>query len=170
MGKIILISGPNSSGKGAFAEQLVQRLQGRRFYIATMVPQTEENFLRIEKHRRQRTGLDFTTLELPYRVSEAPVEEGSVVLLEDVSNLLANAVFSRGENAEEVYRDLLGLSKRCGTLIMVTISGMESANYQGETAAYVEALNRLNERLFQTSSTAVVLQKGVPVYRKGNPV
>ena len=48
MGKLIVVSGPNESGKSAFAESLMSRIPGQRYYIATMVPQTEENYRRIE--------------------------------------------------------------------------------------------------------------------------
>ena len=43
MGKLIVVSGPNESGKSAFAESLMSRIPGQRYYIATMAPQTEEN-------------------------------------------------------------------------------------------------------------------------------
>ena len=49
MGKLIVVSGPNESGKSAFAESLMSRIPGQRYYIATMVPQTEENYRRIEQ-------------------------------------------------------------------------------------------------------------------------
>lgn len=51
MGKIILISGPNGSGKSRFAEGLAEKFPGRRYYIATMKPQTEDNLRRIQRHR-----------------------------------------------------------------------------------------------------------------------
>ena len=43
MGKLILISGPNGSGKSRYAESLFASAPPERYYIATMVPQTEEN-------------------------------------------------------------------------------------------------------------------------------
>ena len=51
MGKLIVVSGPNESGKSAFAESLMSRIPGQRYYIATMVPQTEENYRRKRKAR-----------------------------------------------------------------------------------------------------------------------
>ena len=43
-GKFVVITGPNGSGKSIFAEQIVAQTEGRRFYIATMKPQTQDNF------------------------------------------------------------------------------------------------------------------------------
>ena len=61
MGALILVAGANGSGKSLFAEELVEKTWGDRYYIATMAPQTEENFQRVEKHRRQREHLAFGT-------------------------------------------------------------------------------------------------------------
>ena len=109
MGTLILVAGENGSGKSRCAENIVAQTTGRRYYIATMQPCSEENLRRVEKHRRQRRDLRFTTLELPHRVGAAAVENGSVMLLEDVSNLLANVMFERGGNEESVYGDIEAL-------------------------------------------------------------
>jgi len=167
MGKIILVSGANGSGKSAFAENLVQETMGRRYYIATMVAHSEENHQRIEKHRQQRKGLDFTTLELPCRVGAASVEEGSVVLLEDASNLMANAMFEQGRNARSVCEDILALAERCRLLIVVTISGLVVEAYSGETSDYISALQAVNDGLYERAAAAVMLEGGVPQWLKG---
>ena len=127
MGKVILISGSNGSGKSRFAEELVGKTVGTRYYIATMVSQSEDNECRIEKHKRQREGLGFVTLEVPWQVSAVQVEPNSVVLLEDMTNLLGNTVFAHGGCGEDVYRDICALADKCRLLIVVTISGMNSA-------------------------------------------
>ena len=89
MAVLVLISGSNNSGKSVYAEQLIARTSGSRYYIATMRPCTEDNHRRIEKHRAQRKGLGFETLECPCQIGDAPISADGVVLLEDVSNLLA---------------------------------------------------------------------------------
>lgn len=169
MGKLILVSGPNESGKSRFAEELVSRTAGTRYYIATMKPQTEENRRRVEKHRAQRAGLGFATLELPWGVGDAAVDPSGVVLLEDVSNLLGNLMFERGGDEENAYRQIRVLARRCALLVAVTISGLNDGDYAGETAAYISGLNALNERLFQCAAAAVELDNGIPRWRKGGP-
>lgn len=168
MGKFILVAGPNGSGKSLFAEQLAARLPGSRYYIATMVPCTADNHMRIEKHRLQRQGLGFVTLERDRDVSLAPVEPDSTVLLEDVSNLLANALFAQGGSAGQVEEDIRRLAGRCGTLIAVTIAGLEETGCTGETAGYIRDLNQLNRRLFQLANAAVSMEEGRPIAEKGN--
>lgn len=167
MGTLILISGANSSGKSAFAEQLIGKTQGERYYIATMIPHTKDNYLRIEKHRHQRERLDFHTLELPYQVGEACVTADSTALLEDVSNLLANNIFEKGNSADSVFQDICKLTKRCRRVVAVTISGLDGSGYDEETAAYIDSLNKLNKKLFDIAAAAITMQDKAPVYQKG---
>ena len=167
MGMLILISGANGSGKSRFAERIIAQTTGKRYYIATMRPCSAENWQRIEKHRRQRKDLHFTTLECPCQIGTAEVEKDSVVLLEDVSNLLANAMFERGGDEESVYEDIEALRERCRLLVAVTITGLSVVGYDGETAAYIRALNGLNRRLHDCAAAAVTMKNGEPFTEKG---
>lgn len=164
---MILISGSNGSGKSAFAESLVARTAGARYYIATMMAQTEENLRRIEKHRRQRENLNFTTLELTRDLASAPVTKDSVVLLEDVTNLLGNGIFVHGLSADAVYEDILALAEKCALLIAVTISGLSAEGYDGETAAYIRDTQELNRKLCDAAVAAASMEAGSPVWQKG---
>ena len=165
---MILISGGNGSGKSVYAEKLAATMDLPRYYIATMVSQNEENEARIEKHRRQRAGLGFYTIELPCYVSRAKVPANAAVLLEDVSNLLANMVFMEHGSKEDVLVEVLRLRDQCSRLIVVTISGMSEEAYDGETAEYIRAMHWLNQQLFLAADAAVEMVDGQPVNRKGN--
>ena len=168
MGRMVLISGGNGSGKSRYAETLVSRTTGPRHYIATMQPQTEDNFRRVKKHIAQREGLNFTTWELPIHIDQAEIQPNGVVLLEDVSNLLGNTIFSQAGNREDVLDKIVALRNQCSLLIAVTIGGLSSKAYQGETAAYIEDLNSLNESLFALADAAATMVSGSPVWEKGN--
>lgn len=160
MGKLILIRGANDSGKSRRAEAITSTLGAEQYYIATMIPYTEDNRRRIEKHRRQREAYGFVTYELPYCVGTAGVTENAAVLLEDVPNLLANNMFERSLESGEVLRDILKLKDRCRTLIAVTISGLNAEAYGGETAAYINNLNRLNAALFDLADAVIEMRDG----------
>ena len=160
---MILISGGNGSGKSVYAEKLAASSFAPRFYIATMLAQNEENERRIEKHRRQREGLNFQTLEIPCRVSKAEVSPDSLVLLEDASNLLANMVFVENGTKEDALAEIMGLRSKCSQLLVVTISGMQEDEYEGETAEYIRAVNWLNEKLFTVADAAVKMHNGEPM-------
>ena len=163
--KVIL--GPNGSGKSLYAEDLAVSSGDNRLYIATMVPKNQENHQRIEKHRLQRRGKGFITIEEPLCMSCVPVSKDSVILLEDVSNLVANRIFgSQPGKYSPVLEDILTLAGRCKTLIAVSISGLEEEGYSGETADYIRTLNDLNEKLICQASMAVEMRDGAPMLLK----
>ena len=167
MGKLWLISGANSSGKSRYAESLAAQCAQDRFYIATMIEQSADDTVRIQKHRTQRLPLAFHTLELPYEVGTAAVTPASLVLLEDVSNLLCNVIFDKKGTAQQVLADIRQLQKRCGGLIAVTISGLNEKEYEGETADYIRALHWLNRQLFESADGAAQMKDGRPIWQKG---
>ena len=106
---IILVTGGSGCGKSTWAEKLVQSLpSGKRVYIATMQVYDRESEIRVQRHRAQRAGLGFRTVECEKDLASAPVEDGSVVLLEDLVNLTANEMFDGGNPARIVpaLRDL----------------------------------------------------------------
>ena len=168
MGTLIMISGANGSGKSRYAERIVARTTGERYYIATMRPCSEENLQRIEKHREQRKDLQFTTLECPYQVGAAAVERDGVVLLEDVSNLLANAMFERGGDEASVYADIEALCSRCRLLVAVTITGLRADGYDLNEIAVKLVHNGLNQRRDDRAAAAVAMKDGAPFAEKGD--
>lgn len=151
--EIQLISGPNNSGKSLYAESLaVENTDSPLIYLATMIPQTDENHERIEKHKRQRFGKGFTTIEEPWNVHELNIPSDAVVLLEDASNLLANGIFQYQADAEQCFRRILALARRCKKLIIVSIAGLTAGEYDAETNYYIQQLNLLNDKLEKAAS------------------
>jgi adenosylcobinamide kinase/adenosylcobinamide-phosphate guanylyltransferase len=165
---LILVIGENSSGKSAYAEKLICRANGARYYIATMIPHGEDGTARVKKHILQRGDMGFTTLELPYAVGEADVSPDAAVILEDVSNLLGNRMFGQGDTAAEVLADIQALHGRCRTLVAVTIGGLDASAYEGETRDYINALGTLNAALFDLADTVIEMRRGVPQLQKGD--
>lgn len=151
---IQLILGPNSSGKSLFAETLaVQEADAPLYYLATMISQNEENEQRIQKHRIQRAGKGFSTIEEPWEISSLTFPENAVILLEDASNLLANGIFVHHRNAQEAFERIISLAKKCQKLIVVNISGLtEDKSYDDGTNYYIRQMNLLNRLLEDTSS------------------
>lgn len=164
---LILVSGENNSGKSNFAESLAVKLNPRPYYIATMLPYGEEGRLRVEKHLAQRAGFNFVTIEEAYFISKLAIPTDSVVLLEDVSNLLANVKFDQARSAAHVLADIEALSQQVNHIIVVTISHFETGDYSEETRQYMEDLTWLNGELFLRADLVVKMQKGKAVCIKG---
>ncbi|MBQ6897193.1 MAG: bifunctional adenosylcobinamide kinase/adenosylcobinamide-phosphate guanylyltransferase [Oscillospiraceae bacterium] len=164
--EIQLILGKNSSGKSLYAEKLASELSSSPVYIATMVPCTEDNLARIEKHKKQRQDKNFTVYEMPFKLSEISVTPYDVVLLEDVSNLLANGIFRYSKTADDAFEEILAVARKCRTLICVNISGLSADGYDKETQEYIEGINYLNRRIFEISDLVVLMQNSEPVIIK----
>lgn len=174
---LCIIIGGAGSGKSAFAEKLVCRLPGQRLYIATMIAKDPESRKRIEKHRKQRAGLKFRTLErendLAGAVGTDPTEtlfpKRANALLEDLSNLLANEMFSqKGGGIDAVRKGLRALLERCGNLTVVTNEIFsDGVEYEGETLAYLRNLARLNRDLAGEADLVVEIVCGMPNVLKG---
>lgn len=164
---LILVMGKNGSGKSAFAEKLAVRLRETRYYIATMRPYGTEDAARVQRHIAQRAGLGFITLELPYSVGDAVIPAGAVALVEDVSNLLSNAMFDKGASESEVLQDITMLYRRVGCVIAVTISEFDDGDYNEETLRYIRALKWLNQRLCALADAVIEMREGTPAFRKG---
>ena len=168
---IMLVLGPNGSGKSACAEKLAARLSsGVMYYVATMIPYGEEGQNRVEKHRKQRESMGFITVEKPFCVSEISFTQDSVTLLEDVSNLLSNALFAGNCDGDvnSVFNDVTAMCGACRDAVLVSIDGLTALlEYDGETREYIKSLNRLNDRLIDFADTVVTMRGGLPVLIKG---
>ena len=91
-----LVFGGAASGKSEYGEKLVCSLPrtGELIYLATMEPFGPEAEASIRRHREQRAGRGFSTLERARELAGCPVPAGGTVLLEDLGNLAANELFS----------------------------------------------------------------------------
>ena len=60
---LTLVLGGAASGKSEYAESLVLKTTGPRYYLATMQVWDAECAARVEKHRRMRAAKQFETVE-----------------------------------------------------------------------------------------------------------
>lgn len=154
--EIQLILGPNNSGKSLLAENLsTENADTPLIYLATMVPQTDDNLERIENHKLQRAGKGFDTIEEPWNIHTLKLPHNAVVLLEDASNLLANGIFMYKSDAAVCFERIISLAEQCKKLIIVSISGLTAGSFDAETNAYINQLNQLNELLENISSDCI---------------
>lgn len=176
---MILVTGGSGSGKSAYGEDLAVSLGkgGKRYYLATMRAFDEEGRRRVERHRRQREGKGFVTIEQPtdiHRALEHMEPQGGTVLLECISNLVANEMFPEGETKpeqqviEEISCGIGLLQKHASHLIVVGNNVFEDGTVYGEgTMAYIRAMGRLQGRLAAMADRVVEVVVGIPLTVKG---
>ena len=106
----IFISGGCKNGKSHYAQRIAQVQQpGSLFYIATMKPVDAEDTKRIYKHRQEREGWGFTTIEQPVDIEKIldKCNHSHSFLLDSLTALLANEMFlSNGGVNEQAARKI----------------------------------------------------------------
>lgn len=169
---MVLVIGASGSGKSQFAEDLAVRLKGeRRFYIAAMKPEGEGAAERIARHRAQRAGKGFETIERFTDLAGLSLPAGSTVLLECMSNLAANEMFlPDGGGIQAVYNGIDSLRSSAEELIIVTNSVFsDGIDYDESTMEYIRMLGQINIRLAAMADAVVELVYSIPVFLKGDP-
>ena len=187
---ITLVTGGSGSGKSAYAESLLYSCEGIRYYIATMQIYDAEGEKKVERHRKLRAGKGFLTIESPMNVgkirfacageaeqaqyrqeAERKVQgssEKKSALLECMSNLTANEMFTKEEVVEKIVSEIQTLSRKLDNLVIVTNNVFEDGViYDAGTMEYLRALGRINAALARLADRVAEVVVGIPVELKG---
>ncbi len=156
----LVIGGPDS-GKSLRAEEIASSLKAERvYYIATMRVLDDAGRKRIERHRAQRAGRGFVTLEIETEVDRAltMMEEPAkcACLLECVSNLVGNMLYDPNGRISKITDDALiedvlsqieRLTKGVRDTVIVSSEYAPDDADDDETARYKRLLHAVNMRL-----------------------
>ena len=165
---IVLVTGGSGCGKSKWAEKLVVSLPTEnRVYIATMRVYDDESVKRVERHRAQRADKGCRTIECEKDLASADIADSSVVLLEDLVNLMANEMFDGGD-VSRIVPALNILAKKCRHLIMVTNDVFaDGIEYAESTQEYIRQLAQINNAAAQMADCVVEVVYSIPVCVKG---
>lgn len=175
---MIVYYGKSSSGKSAVAENRAVSLAHEKnvslIYLATMANDGSQAAKeRILHHKSLREGKGFTTVEETLYLAKAYDKcQGSVVLLECISNLLANRQYKLFGNESmgkrqlhelvlELVDEIYGLSKNCCKLIVVTNDIFDSRVEDAWCDSYMQALGLINQRLAALADEVVEVSFGL---------
>lgn len=173
---LTFIFGGSASGKSEYAEQYAASLANScntpLFYIATMCANDAESKQRIARHRQMRADKPFQTLEVSKDIGSITIPSDSIVLLECLSNLLANEMFSSNKAAYAVpslLQEIRHLQSHCQHLIVVSNEIFsDGICYDSTTTQYLSDLGYLHQELCRTSNEIYEVVCGIPIpYRKG---
>lgn len=169
---ITLIIGGSGSGKSEFAEKLAMECSGEKYYIATMPARDEESLKKVQRHRDMRSGKDFETIEAERNLANVDIN-GGTVLLECMSNLVANEVFGEGGGTESAYKSIImginELVQKADNLIVVSNEIFsDGIIYDEETVKYIALLSKVNAYLSKLADEVIEVVYGIPIYHKRN--
>lgn len=132
-------------------------------YVATMKPYDDECLKRIERHRKMRDGKGFRTVECYTDLSEI-TESADTILLECMSNLTANVMFS--DNNDNAFDKIVGgiLSLKSENIVVVTNEiSSDGIEYGGDTKMYISLLGRINSVLSKRADKVYEVVYGIPI-------
>jgi adenosylcobinamide kinase / adenosylcobinamide-phosphate guanylyltransferase len=175
---IILITGGSGSGKSEYAENLAVKLKSNDLlYIATMMPQDEESVQRIIRHQNMRKDKGFETKECYTNLKELNIKNSPTVLLECMSNLLANEMYSEegilmkkgyASVCEEIMEGITYLERICEHVIIVSNEVFsDNGSVYEETTSYIKLLGEINCHIAVLASAVYEVVCGIPVCQKG---
>lgn len=170
---ITLITGASASGKSGYAEKYASSIGGNLIYVATMHNDgTEEMCLRIEKHKRQRASYGFDTIEKETDIGGISTGKGDTLLIECMSNLVANEMFIEGlgtdKAKEKIMSGLVRLSGQADNIVIVTNEVFsDGCRYGRDTLNYIEALAELNCSIAELADNVIEVVYTIPVIIKG---
>ena len=195
---MVLVVGGSGSGKSSYAEKVTVSLAQesvkeitksentslsdfklnipKKYYLAMMQVFDDEGRKKVERHRNLRSGKGFFTIEQPTRISGAleKMEDGDrTVLLECISNLTANEMFSEKKAmteiqvTENVIRDIKMLKEQTNHLVVVSNNVFEDGiTYDETTTKYIRAMGKINQKLAALADRVVEVVEGIPVIIK----
>jgi len=182
----IFISGGCKNGKSYFAQRLAQgQADGRMYYLATMRPCDSEDYERIERHRQERYGWGFITIEQPVDILQCVnlCDTSASFLLDSTTALLANEMFPPDNTvnlnaADKIADELISLCKQVNNIVIVSDYIYSDAMLYDElTEAYRMGLAFMDRTLaaicdvvLEVAFGSVIIHKGrgvfVPFYEK----
>ncbi len=174
---VLLVLGGAASGKSQYAEDRVLQFPGEnRVYVATMECFDEESRQRIQRHRNMRAGKGFQTVECPVGLKDVVLPPKAVVLVECISNLTANEIYSpRGAGPQQAAKEILMGAQTlcCRAEHVVFVSNLvfsDGVKYDPSIKEYIQILGEINAGLASMASQVVEVVCGIPVTIKGETV
>ena len=174
----IYISGGCKNGKSFFAQRLAKAqaatMAPKLYYVATMQPADREDELRIARHRDERAGWGFQTVERPRDIEKIleTCDRGASFLLDSVTALLANEMFPGGDSffdgaGEKTAAGLAAVLGRVENIVLVSdyIFG-DAALYDPITEKYRESLAAVDRAAARLCDAVIEVVCAIPVVHK----
>lgn len=185
--KLTFITGGVRSGKSAYAEKVlreeVSKTSGRLVYIASGVALDDEMKERIEKHRLDRLGDGWFTIEQPINLQEVyqDLRPNDYVLWDCMTTWLANELYEGWETtpcihkpgcieekASRLQETIALIQQKVAHFVIVSNEVFhEPTSLYTDTECYRKWLGQLHQLVVERSTTAIEMESGIPIYWKG---
>lgn len=168
------ISGGCKNGKSYYAQKVAQAAGSPMYYVATMIPRDEEDLARIRRHRDERAGWGFETLECGRDILaclDGADVRGSF-LLDSVTALLSNEMFSPDgidlDAPDRIAAALVEFVRRAPNTVLVSDFIFSDAMLYDEwTEAYRRGLAAIDRRVAAVCDNMIEVASGQFIVHKG---
>lgn len=169
-----LVIGGSKSGKSMVAQRIAKACGEPLYYVATMIPGDGEDAARIERHRADRAGWGFATLEQGRDILRCldRAEANGAFLIDSVTALLANEMFApdgvHPDASLKVADDLAAFVGRAPNTVLVSdYIFSDAALYDDLTEAYRMGLAFIDRRMAALCDNVIEAVAGLTIVHKG---
>jgi adenosylcobinamide kinase/adenosylcobinamide-phosphate guanylyltransferase len=171
---IIFVTGGARSGKSDFVQELAEKLEGKRVFLATAEALDDEMKERIRKHKEKR-GDRWDTLEEPLDLGNAirSVSKSCRTILVDCLTVWLSNLLMEYKDEDEIISEMTddlfsSMDDFEETLIIVSNEvGLGIVPDNKLARIYRDKLGFLNQRMAKRADQVYILFSGIPVKIKG---
>jgi adenosylcobinamide kinase/adenosylcobinamide-phosphate guanylyltransferase len=162
------VIGGARSGKSRLAERLAALCPGPRTYLATAEASDPEMGARIARHKADRAGDGWRTVEVPHDLAGAIAAAAGVVLVDCLTLWLANRMLAGADPGTEAEALVAALTAHPGPVICVSNEvGWSIVPDNALARAFRDEQGRLNQRVAEASGLVVAAMAGLPLVLNG---
>ena len=170
----VFISGGCKNGKSFYAQRIAKAGGAPLYYIATMIPRDAEDEARIARHRREREGWGFETLECGRDILSCldRADPAGSFLLDSATALLSNEMFTPAGMdpgaPDRIAAGLVAFVRRAPGTVVVSDYIYSDANLYDEwTEAYRRGLAAIDRALAAACDDVLEVVHGQVIVHKG---
>ncbi|MFH1021986.1 MAG: bifunctional adenosylcobinamide kinase/adenosylcobinamide-phosphate guanylyltransferase [Planctomycetota bacterium] len=178
--RIILVTGGSRSGKSDWARRRAEAAPGPRLFLATAPALDDEMRARIHRHRAERHGRDWATIE--EEIDLAGVLRRSrrhpTVLVDCLTLWAGNLLHAEAKNRPltedrmaRLARDLAAAARRRGGMVVFVTNEVGFGLIPDNAIArrFRDVAGRMNQTLAAAADEVVLIACGIPLHLKENP-
>ncbi|MBU1567518.1 MAG: bifunctional adenosylcobinamide kinase/adenosylcobinamide-phosphate guanylyltransferase [Proteobacteria bacterium] len=179
MARLILITGGARSGKSSHALKLAETIGHKRLFIATCPSVDREMTERVRRHKEERRGRGWTTIECETELGSLfseQVKEFDVVLVDCVTLWVNNVLYSHDRFGKTINDLLIGQLCRewldttdgySGTVVCVTNEvGLGIVPDNALARKYRDLVGTCNQIIGKKAEEVIIVSCGIPFHIK----